>query len=137
MSITIVFFLFQWTVGETQKFDLISEEVFEKRIEVEIIPQTSDRHPAPPQLPRHNEIIPVEPGPVNFLFINESIAETEIVALTEEYSVQTSAQPIVLPPILLQPEEEPIWIVAEDMPRFPGCEGEISKKEKHNRDGHE
>lgn len=129
-SITIVLLLFQWTVGETQKFDLISEEVFENRIEVEIIPQTSDRHPALPQLPRHNEIVPAETVPVNFLFVSESIAETEIVAPTEEYSVQTSAQPVVLPPIPLQPEEEPIWIVAEDMPRFPGCEGEISKKEK-------
>lgn len=130
MSITMVFLLFQWTVSETRKFDVQSDDAFEKLIEVDIIPQTTDRRPALPQLPRHQEIVPVEPDPVNFLFVNASIEETEIVMPTEENSIQTSAQPVLLPPIPLQPEAEPIWIVAEDMPRFPGCEGEISKKEK-------
>lgn len=129
-SITMVFFLFQWTVSETSKVNLISEEVVEKLIEVEIIPQTSHRRPAPPELPRHSAIVPVEPDPINFLFVNESIEESVLVTTPEESNIQPVVQPVVLPPLPLQAQEDPIWIVAEDMPRFPGCEGEISKKEK-------
>lgn len=132
LSITLVYGLLQWTNGERQPDAGQDPEVHFEFIDLEDIPMTTHQRPPLPEVPAEwREIVPdpelkAEVG-------DEEIPPLEHDAKTEPGDSETGGDngpfmPVTLPIIPL--EEEPLWVVAEDMPRFPGCENQGSKKEK-------
>lgn len=60
-------------------------------------------------------------------FVDQSIDRETEVRAPEPVQAKTAPPPPPPPP---PPKEEEIFVIAEDMPRFPGCEDLGSKKEK-------
>jgi protein TonB len=128
MSLATIFFAFNWTTYEN-KMDLSGYDL-EVEEDIEMAPPPTKEPPKPPPPPPppiieavpDNQIIDEKDQPV---FENQEITEqTEIAA-----PPPAPAAPPPPPPPPPKDDEE-IFVMAEDMPRFPGCEDLGTKDEK-------
>lgn len=102
---------------------------FSEDIEVEI-PRSAEPPPPPPPPPPPviqevpDDLLEAEDQPE---FVDQSIErQTEVIAPPPAAPGPKTPPPPPPPP----PKEEEIFVIAEDMPRFPGCEELPTKKEK-------
>jgi protein TonB len=95
------------------------------------VPRSSEPPPPPPpppppvitEIPDNLLIDEEQPS-----FVDQSIdRETKVFAPDPQENKQSPPPPPPPPPIH---QEEEIFVIAEDMPRFPGCEEMATKKEK-------
>ena len=131
MTLMMCVFAFNWTTFE-EKID-IPEDALELEEDIEIEPPRSAAPPPPPPPPPPPVI---EEVPTELL---EEEDEVEFVDQTvdEKTEVEFKPAPVVEkevakapppPPPPPPPEEEEIFVVVEQMPMFPGCEGESDIK---------
>lgn len=125
-SLLVVLLAFNWTTFEDQVY--IPEGALDMAEDIEIEPPRTAEPPPPPPPPPPpvieevpEELIEEEDQPE---FVDQSLdKETEVKA-------PPPSAPPPPPPPPPPPKEEEIFVIAEDMPRFPGCENESSKKDK-------
>ncbi|MGE5356244.1 MAG: energy transducer TonB [Deltaproteobacteria bacterium] len=130
MSLATIFFAFNWTTYEKKMdlsgYDLEVEEDFEMAP-----PPTKEPPPPPPPPPPpvieavpDNQIIDEEDQPT---FANQEVTvETQVTAPPVDTTRKAPPPPPPPPP----EDKEEIFVMAEDMPRFPGCEDKGTKAEK-------
>lgn len=125
-SLLVVLLAFNWTTFEEQVF--IPEGALDMAEDIEIEPPRTAEPPPPPPPPPPpvieevpEELIEDEDQPE---FVDQSLDKEEKVV------APPPSAPPPPPPPPPPPKEEEIFVIAEDMPRFPGCENESSKKEK-------
>lgn len=128
-SLAVVFFAFNWTSYE-KKMDLSGYDLqVEEDIEMAPPPTAEAPPPPPPPPPPVIEAVPdnqIIDEADQVTFQNQDVeVTTEIVAPPV---VQQEAPPPPPPP--KEEEDKEIFNIAEDMPRFPGCENLDTKAEK-------
>ncbi len=128
-TLFIVVAALNWTTYEREVF--IPDNALDLAEDITMeVPRSAEPPPPPPPPPPPV----IQEVPEEFIedldqpeFVDQSIdRETEVHA---PEPVQTQAAPPPPPPPP-PPKEEEIFVIAEDMPRFPGCEDLGSKKEK-------
>ncbi len=132
IAITLVYGLFQWTNGVHKASALEAVEEGYQLIEVEEIPLTTHKRPPLPKVPEEWREIKADPEAMIDL-IEEELPHIENIVKTEPGDTEVTGREAPFTPIappIIPMEESPLWVVAEDMPRFPGCESGGSKKEK-------
>lgn len=129
-STFIILVALNWTEEDREIYIPEDAMSFGEDIEIEV-PRSDEPPPPPPPPPPPviqevpEDILLAEDQPE---FVDQSIdRETKVFAPTPE---PTRPGPPPPPPPPPPPKEEEIFVVAEDMPRFPGCEDLPSKKEK-------
>lgn len=122
--VLLALFAFNWTTYPREVF--IPEGAMDGIDDIQIEPPRTAEPPPPPPPPPPPVI---EEVPEDLIedeqpeFVDQSIDEkTEV-----EQAPKPAAPPPPPPP---PPPKDEIFVVAEDMPRFPGCENKPSKKEK-------
>jgi protein TonB len=128
-SLALIFFAFNWTTYDAEfdltGYDLNVEEDFEVAP-----PQTSEPPPPPPPPPP--PVIEAVPDDVIIDEDDQPIFQSQDVDINTEVvapPIDTTrrAPPPPPPP---PPKDDEIFQIAEDMPRFPGCENLPTKAEK-------
>ncbi|MCF8236907.1 MAG: TonB family protein [Saprospiraceae bacterium] len=128
-TLFVVVAALNWTTFERQV--LIPDNALDLTEDITLeVPRSAEPPPPPPPPPPPM----IQEVPEEFIedldqpeFVDQSIErETEVRA---PEPVKTEAPPPPPPPPP-PPKEEEIFVIAEDMPRFPGCENLGSKKEK-------
>ena len=136
-SISFTLFAFSWTTEyQHEAYGMNLEPVEDIEIDVERTQHPKPTPPIPPPPPKIE--IPVEIIPEELVesFIDETIDETDAIEEPVENAEQTDGTGEVMtqrtpPPTPVYIEDEPPIIIAEQMPRFPGCENiEGTRKEK-------
>jgi periplasmic protein TonB len=126
-AVILILLAFNWTTYPREVY--IPEGALDLGDDIEIEPPRTAEPPPPPPPPPPpvieeipEELIEEDDQPE---FVDQSIdKETEVKA------PERPAAPPPPPPPPPPPKEEEIFVIAEDMPRFPGCEDLPSKKEK-------
>lgn len=119
---------FAWTQYD-KTFDISGLlETLEEEIEIEA-PRTAERLPPPLPPPPAIQALPdetvIDEQPD---FLSQDISEATPV---EAPPVQVTAPPVEPPPAIVQiDDEDDIFRVVEEMPRFPGCEDEKTTEDK-------
>ncbi len=129
VALGITILAFSWTQYE-KVVDLTGfMEDLEEEIEVEP-PRTAEPPPPPPPPPPPviEEVPEEEIEEETEDFVDHSIEEKEEIAPPPPPEVVKEVAPPPPPPPPPEPEVEEIFTVVEEMPRFPGCEGESDKK---------
>lgn len=129
-STFIILVALNWT--EEDRVVYIPDDALSLGADIEIeVPRSNEPPPPPPPPPP--PVIQEVPDDIRLAedqpeFMDQSIdKETQVFAPPPE---AVKAAPPPPPPPPQPPKEEEIFVVAEDMPRFPGCENLPSKKEK-------
>ncbi len=124
-SVILILLAFNWTTYPREVY--IPEGALDLGEDIEVEPPRTAEPPPPPPPPPPPVI---EEVPEELIeedqpeFVDQSLEkETEVIA-----PPKPAAPPPPPPPP--PPKEEEIFVIAEDMPRFPGCENLGSKKEK-------
>ncbi len=123
----LMLLFFSWTRYEKETaFVFYDDYPPEEPIETTPPPTKVPKPPPPPPPPVIQEVpdeVPIEEQPV---FLDQSVGANSKVEEPDE--VEEAPPPPPPPPRKKEPEE--IFRIVEDMPRFPGCEGESSKAAK-------
>ncbi len=129
-SLFVIIAALNWTTYDDGVFIPDDALSIDEEITLEV-PRSAEPPPPPPPPPPPviqevpEEIIEDFDQPE---FVDQSIdRETEVRAPEPTEQKLTPPPPPPPPP---PPKEEEIFVIAEDMPRFPGCEDMASKKEK-------
>jgi len=129
LSMTIL--AFSWTTYDYEKPTVILDPV--DLGELEII-RTAHPKPQPPPPPPPPVVIPevVKPDetPDDIEFVDPTIIEPELPVTPPKPVVEKVIPVAPPPPPEKKPEVEPIHVVVEEMPRFPGCEDMSNKEER-------
>ncbi|MCO6485095.1 MAG: TonB family protein [Saprospiraceae bacterium] len=124
-SLVLILLAFNWTTYPRDVY--IPEGALDLSEDIEIEPPRTAEPPPPPPPPPPPVIeeVPEE-------LIEEDQPEFVDQSLDKEEEVKAPERPAAPPPPPPPPppKEEEIFVIAEDMPRFPGCEDLPSKKEK-------
>lgn len=124
-AVMMFLFAFNWTTYPREIY--IPEGALEGVEDIDMVPPPTAEPPPPPPPPPPPVIqeVPEE-------LIEEDQPEFVDQSLDQETEVKQEKAPPAPPPPPPppKPKEEEIFTVAEDMPRFPGCEDKASKKEK-------
>ena len=133
ISIALVYSLFQWVDGRGFSYSKQETNDIFTLIEVEEIPQTIQKAKPIPKIPVAWQEILMDSEP-------EILdPEEELLPLDDTQNSDLKDLPpmderkgryVPVTPPITPVDESPLWVVAEDMPRFPGCENRNSKKEK-------
>ena len=131
VAIGLTILAFSWTTYDKEVY--IPAGALDLDMEIEIEPPRTAEPPPPP---------PPPPPPTIQEVPEEMIDEDEQVDFTDQSIEETStvvapptpAPPPPPPPPPPQPKVEEIFIVFEDMPRFPGCEDTANKDERKKCD---
>jgi protein TonB len=125
MTLMMCVFAFNWTTFE-KKVDIPDDAlVLEEDIEIEPPRSAEPPPPPPPPPPPVIEEVPTEllEEEDEVEFLDQTVDEdTELEIVKTPETVKEAAPPPPPPPP--PPEEEEIFVVVEQMPMFPGCEGE-------------
>lgn len=129
LSMTIL--AFSWT---TYDYEMSFEQpIFDPDSDFEITIDRTDPKPPTPPPPPPPVVIPevVEPDetPDDIEFIDPDIIEPELPVAPPKPVVE-KVIPVAPPPPPREPEVTTIVFVAEEMPRFPGCEDVSDKAER-------
>ncbi len=130
LSMTIL--AFSWTTYDYEKlsYEVSSED--DGDLEITVDRTIQKKSPPPPPLPELliPEIVEPEEVVTDVEFIEPEIIEPELPVAPPKPVVKKIIP--VTPPPLPKKVEEPVvdvpFTVVEEMPRFPGCEGESDKK---------
>ena len=129
LSLATIFFAFNWTTYD-KKIDLTGYDL-QVEEDFEMAPPPTKEPPPPPPPPPPPVI---EAVPDNQIIDEEDQPTFENTEITEKTEIAEPPPPVKKappPPPPPPPEEkEEIFVMAEDMPRFPGCENESTKAEK-------
>ncbi len=134
LSMTIL--AFSWT---TYDYERIREQpIFHDDSELEITVDRTIQKKSPPPPPLPEILIPeiVKPEEIvtDVEFIEPKIIEPELPVVQSEPIMKRKRVIPVAPPLPPPPEKkievEPIHVVVEEMPRFPGCEDMSDKEER-------
>ena len=129
-SLAAIFFAFNWTTYE-KALDLSGYDLnVEEDIEMAPPPTTEPPPPPPPPPPPVIEEVPDEvvlDEEEQTKFQDTEVTEDEVVIAPPVDTTRKAPPPPPPPP---PPKEEEIFVMAEDMPRFPGCEKESTKADK-------
>ncbi len=133
ISIVFVYGLMEWTNPEHRPSTRPGEENYVDILDLEDIPLTTHKRPPLPRVPvEWREIIP--DTDIHTALVEEEFPPVEKVISTSLENGDALANrdarltPVVQP--VMPDEEDRLWVVAEDMPRFPGCEDLPSKKDR-------
>ncbi len=127
VALGMVTLAFSWTQYENQIYTLTDISMLDE-IEIEI-PRTTPPTPPPVLPPPVIEAVPEDilpddqPDYIDIFLQPDTIFEAPAPVKKEPTYVPP-------PPKIEEPPGETIFVVAEDMPRFPGCEELATKKEK-------
>ncbi|HFC01323.1 MAG TPA: energy transducer TonB [Phaeodactylibacter sp.] len=126
ISLLFTVLAFSWTKYDKQVNIPDNALEIDEDIEIEP-PRTAEPPPPPPpppppvieEVPEEEIIEEEEPT-----FVDQDIDEDEEIEVDSEEPVEVEEEPEpVVEEVEEEPEEEKIFKVVEDMPRFPGCEG--------------
>jgi protein TonB len=138
-SITFTLLAFSWTTEYRQEaYGMDLEPIEDNEIDIK---RTQHPRPTPPPPPPPSKIvIPEEiiPEELAVSFIDKTIEESQAIEIPihNTGAVDESGKPgppLTLPPPPIYIEDEPPILIAEQMPRFPGCEdmeGTRAEKQK-------
>lgn len=121
-TILLALFAFNWTTYPREVF--IPDGAMDGIDDIQIEPPRTAEPPPPPPPPPPPVIEEVPED-----LIEDDQPEFVDQSIDEKTEVEQAPKPAAPPPPPPPPKDE-IFVVAEDMPRFPGCEGKPSKKEK-------
>ncbi len=129
VSLAVVFFAFNWTSYE-KKMDLSGYDLTVEE-DIEMAPPPTSEPPPPPPPPPPPVI---EAVPDNQIIDEEDQAVFQNQEIDEKTEVDNTPPPAQEapppPPPPKEEEDKEIFNIAEDMPRFPGCENMDTKAEK-------
>lgn len=124
-AVVLILLAMNWTTYPREV--IIPEGALEMTEDIEIEPPRTAEPPPPPPPPPPPVIqeVPEE-------LIEEDQPEFVDQSVEEQQAVEApkTVAPPPPPPPPPPPKEEEIFVIAEDMPRFPGCEDKATKKEK-------
>jgi len=132
MGVTVM--AFNWTTQPPEAAD--EDWVLSIDEDIEIAPPQTTAPPPPPP-PPPPPVVTAVPQEVDLdiedvEFEDMSVDEETVLEIPEKYQEQAAAPPPPPPPPPSpnEPEVEEIFRIAEEMPRFPGCEDEPTKDAK-------
>jgi len=128
-SLALTVLAFSWTSFPDEVF--IPDDAMELDEDIEQEPPRTAEPPPPPPPPPPPVIEEVPEEEIleedEVTFLDQDIDEDEMVEIPDEEPMEEEPE---VEEVVEEPEEEKIFKVVEDMPRFPGCEGQgKSKKE--------
>lgn len=123
IALTFVLLSFSWTTYDKTVYDIPEIEV-EDLIPIDIPPTDHPKPPPPPPPPTEIEVVPEDiiPDEEELEFVDDSVEEDDVIAYepVEEPAVETIPLPPSPPPVEIEVDE--VFVIVEQMPRFPGCE---------------
>lgn len=122
-TVLLALFAFNWTTYPREVF--IPEGAMDGIDDIQIEPPRTAEPPPPPPPPPPPVIEEVPED-----LIEDEQPEFVDQSIDEKTEVEQAPKPAAPPPPPPPPPKDEIFVVAEDMPRFPGCENKPSKKEK-------
>jgi len=126
MTLMMCVFAFNWTTYE-KKVDIPQDAlVLEEDIELEPPRSAEPPPPPPPPPPPVIEEVPTEllEEEDEVVFLDQTVDQETAIEYKPAPVVTKEDAPPPPPPPPPPPEEEEIFVVVEQMPMFPGCEGE-------------
>lgn len=131
LSLAMVVMAFSWT--QYEKAYVIPDEPWTGLEDIDMIPPRTIEQPPPPPPPPPPVIEEVPDEEIleedEVEFISNDIDESSEV-IAPEPPAKTELPPAPVPMPEPEPDVEDIFIRAEEMPRFPGCEDLNTKQEK-------
>ena len=121
VSLAFVLLSFSWTTYDKVVYD--SYDVSIENIIPNEIPITDHPKPKPPPPPPIKIEVPDEiiPEDEELEFVDERVEEEDVIEETMVADVDEEI-PLPSPPPIVEVDVDPVFLVVEQMPRFPGCE---------------
>lgn len=132
LSLILTYSFINWTTYEIKETSYIQDEFLNVDIEM-AIPRSADAPPPPPPPPPMPVIQEVPDNLVleedEITFLDQSIVASSSVEIFKPEKTNFAPPP---PPPMSQREDDvkEIFMIVEDMPRFPGCENQPTKELK-------
>jgi protein TonB len=133
ITLGLVLASINWTMQDKEARGIVDAHTLD--VDISVAPPRTAPPPPPPPPPPPQVVLPREtldiPDYDQPEFQDMSLdADTEVYAPAPVAQVAAPPPPPPPPPPPRKMEEDEIFVVAEDMPRFPGCEHLPTKREK-------
>jgi protein TonB len=118
VTLAIILLAFEWTTYEKTQTDL--GELTDIAPEEEVIPIVREQPPPPPPPPPPPQVIE------ELVIVEDDEVVEEEIEIDTEVEVEEEVE-IVEVEEEEEPEEAPVFFIVEEMPKFPGGQGELQK----------